>query len=139
MIHGPNLNLLGERETGIYGTLTMEDINSKLNIEATKAGIELETIQFNSEGAIIEKIQEARKWAGGVILNPGGYTHTSVAIRDAIASVDTPVIEVHLSNIYSREKFRQKSFISPVCIGSISGFGWYSYILALYALINYVN
>lgn len=139
VIHGPNLNLLGERETGIYGTLTMEDINSKLNIEATKAGIELETIQFNSEGAIIEKIQEARKWAGGVILNPGGYTHTSVAIRDAIASVDTPVIEVHLSNIYSREKFRQKSFISPVCIGSISGFGWYSYILALYALINYVN
>jgi 3-dehydroquinate dehydratase-2 len=139
VIHGPNLNLLGERETGIYGTLTMEDINTKLNIEATKAGIELETIQFNSEGAIIEKIQEAREWAGGVILNPGGYTHTSVAIRDAIASVDTPVIEVHLSNIYSREKFRQKSFISPVCIGSISGFGWYSYILALYALINYVN
>lgn len=139
VIHGPNLNLLGERETGIYGRLSLEEINSKLHSEGTKADIAIETVQFNSEGAIIDKIHEARKWAGGIILNAGGYTHTSVAIRDAIAAITIPVVEVHLSNIYSREKFRQESLIASVCIGSISGFGWYSYILALYALINLVN
>lgn len=139
VIHGPNLNLLGERETGVYGSLSLEEINLRLIKLATQANYELEISQFNSEGNIIDKIHDARTWASGLIINPGGYTHTSVAIRDAIAAVKLPVVEVHLSNIYSREKFRHKSLIAPLCIGSISGFGWYSYILALHALINLLN
>lgn len=134
VIHGPNLNLLGSREPGIYGTLTLEEINSHIAAEADLLGLRVECYQFNDEGRIIDTLHRAGREAAAVILNPGAYTHYSYAIRDAVAAIGIPVIEVHLSNIYAREEFRHRSVIAPVCRGQISGFGADGYLLALHAL-----
>ncbi|MEI7542331.1 MAG: type II 3-dehydroquinate dehydratase [bacterium] len=136
IIHGPNLNLLGQREPDVYGHVSMADINANLEKKAKVLGIELKIVQSNHEGEIVTSIQQAMDWADCLIINPAAYTHTSVAIRDAIASINIPTIEVHLSNIYKREDFRQKSFIAPVAVGQISGFGENSYYLALEAAVN---
>lgn len=136
VLHGPNLNLLGEREPQIYGALSLAEIDQKLVAYGAQLGLEVRTFQSNSEGALIDALHEARHWARGVVFNPGGYTHTSVALRDAVAAIGLPVIEVHLSNTQGREEFRQRSLIAPVCLGSIMGFGWLSYKLALIALAD---
>lgn len=136
VLHGPNLNLLGAREPDVYGSMTLDEINTKLIEQGKDAGAEVRCLQSNHEGVLIDALHDARTWAQGVIFNPGGYTHTSVALRDAIAAIDIPVIEVHLSNVYAREEFRRKSLISAVCKGKISGFGWKSYALALRALMD---
>jgi 3-dehydroquinate dehydratase-2 len=134
ILHGPNLNLLGQRQPEIYGDLTLTEIDQRLATAGQDLGLEVRSIQSNSEGAIIDALHGAQKWARGVIINPGGYTHTSVALRDAIVAIDLPVIEVHLSNVHAREDFRRTSMVSPVCVGTIAGFGWRSYLLALGAL-----
>ncbi len=139
VLHGPNLNLLGEREPDVYGSLSLVEIDQRLVQAGEKLGIEVRTLQSNHEGALIDALQEARRWAGGVIFNPGGYTHTSVALRDAISAIRLPVVEVHLSNIYAREEFRHRSLISAVCLGTIAGFGWRSYELALSALAGHLQ
>lgn len=131
VLHGPNLNLLGQREPEVYGDLTLEEIDSRLLSTGRDLGLEVRTFQSNVEGALIDALHDAREWASGVVFNPGGYTHTSVALRDAVAAINLPVIEVHLSHVDAREDFRQRSLISPVCMGKISGFGWRSYWLAL--------
>jgi 3-dehydroquinate dehydratase-2 len=131
VLHGPNLNLLGQREPEVYGGLTLDEIDSRLKESGKKKGIEVRAYQSNGEGALIDALHDAREWASGVVFNPGGYTHTSVALRDAVAAIGLPVIEVHLSHVDAREDFRRRSLISPVCVGKISGFGWRSYLLAL--------
>ena len=133
VIHGPNLNLLGTREPEVYGSQTLADIDAMLEAEAKTLGIALKTTQSNSEGALVDAVQGAAKWAQVIIINPGAYTHTSIALRDAIAGVSVPTIEVHLSNVHAREDFRRHSFVSPVAVGQISGFGAESYRLALHA------
>jgi len=139
VLHGPNLNLLGTREPEIYGEMTLADIDQKLQSFGKEAGVEIRCLQSNHEGALIDALQEARDWAVGVVFNPGGYTHTSVALRDAIAAIGIPVVEVHLSNVYAREEFRHTSLISAVCKGKIVGFGWRSYLLGLQGLIETVE
>jgi 3-dehydroquinate dehydratase-2 len=134
VIHGPNLNLLGKRETRIYGRKSLKDINKDIVSLASELGMDVQTLQLNSEGEIIEVIQKGDYEA--LIINPAAYTHTSIAIRDAIAAVNKPAIEVHLSNIHKREEFRRKSFIAEVAVGQISGFGPDSYLLALRAVKN---
>ncbi len=136
ILHGPNLNLLGQRDPEQYGSQTLEDINQRLKAYATDKGVAVETVQSNSEGELVTSIQEAAHQYRGVVLNPGGYSHTSVAIRDAVDAVDVPVIEVHLSNILGREDFRRRSLIAPVCRGLIAGFGVQSYLLGVDALLR---
>ena len=139
VLHGPNLNLLGKREPHIYGSVTLEEINHFLVKEAERLGATVVCFQSNHEGVLVDKIQEALGKYQGIIINAGAYTHTSVAIRDAIAAVKIPTVEVHLSNIYQRESFRHHSYIAPIAIGQISGFGPNSYRLGLQALIDYLR
>ncbi|MBI5352755.1 MAG: type II 3-dehydroquinate dehydratase [Chloroflexi bacterium] len=139
ILHGPNLNLLGTREPEIYGSLTLDDINNKMVALGKELGAEIKCLQSNHEGALIDALQDARTWADGVVFNPGGYTHTSVALRDAISAIQIPVIEVHLSNVYAREEFRHVSMISAVCKGKVVGLGWRSYELGLRGLIGMLS
>lgn len=133
VLHGPNLNLLGTREPEVYGHVTLEGINTMIADEARQLGIEVRTFQSNAEGELVTAIQDARTWADALIINPAAYTHTSVALRDAVVAVGIPTIEVHLSNIYAREPFRHHSYLAPVVAGQVSGFGAESYRLALLA------
>ncbi|MEA3366321.1 MAG: type II 3-dehydroquinate dehydratase [Candidatus Hydrogenedentes bacterium] len=139
VIHGPNLNLLGTREPDVYGATTLDGINSMLEEESGRLGIELRTVQSNSEGALVDAVQSAMGWADAIIINPAAYTHTSIALRDAVSAVGIPTIEVHLSNIHAREGFRQVSHIAPVAVGQIAGFGAAGYRLALLAAKDLVQ
>lgn len=139
VLHGPNLNLLGRREPEVYGYTTLEDINFLLEEEAKPLQARVSCLQSNHEGVLIDAIHAARNQHQGILINPGAYTHTSVAIRDAIAGVSLPTVEVHLSNIHKREEFRHHSYIAPVAVGQISGFGADSYRLGLSALIYYLR
>ena len=134
VLHGPNLNLLGERETAMYGQMKLDDLDHWLVEEGTALGLDVRTAQSNVEGELINILHKAKDWAEGVIFNPGGYTHTSVALHDAVVAIGLPVVEVHLTNISARESFRHQSLISPVCVGQVAGFGRRSYLLALRAL-----
>lgn len=134
LIHGPNLNMLGRREVGVYGAETLDSINDRCCRLASELGVELEILQSNSEGEIVDAIQQSTGKAKGIVINPGAYTHYSYAIRDALAAVDIPAVEVHLSNIHAREGFRHESVVAPVAVGQISGFGGDSYLLALRAI-----
>lgn len=139
VIHGPNLNLLGLREPEIYGSVTLDLIDRFLKLDGEKLQVSINCLQSNHEGVLVEAIHNAREKHQGIIINAGAYTHTSVAIRDALAAVGIPTVEVHLSNIYTREEFRHHSYIAAVAVGQISGFGADSYRLGLQALVNYLN
>lgn len=139
VLHGPNLNMLGKREPGIYGSHTLEDINSSLKSLSDELGCELAFFQSNSEGQLVDAIQAAVENCHGILMNPAAYTHTSIAIRDALSAIALPCVEVHLSNIHRRETFRHTSMIAPVAIGQICGFGHDSYLIGLRALFNYVK
>ena len=139
LIHGPNINLLGTREREIYGGDSFDEINRRIKAHAQSLEMDVRIFQSNHEGEIIDAIQEAKSWADAIIINPGAFTHYSLAIRDAVTGVRLPTIEVHISNVYAREEFRHKSVIAPVCVGQIAGFGPYSYLLALEAAKNIVE
>jgi len=136
VLHGPNLNLLGTREPEVYGSMALNDIDNKLIELGKELGVDVECFQSNHEGALIDALHEARTNANGVVFNPGGYTHTSIALRDAISAIQIPVIEVHISNVYAREEFRHTSMISAVCRAKVTGFGWRSYELGLRGLVD---
>lgn len=138
VMHGPNLNLLGLREPEVYGSQTLDWINEQLQEYASGQGISLRVFQSNHEGALIDTLQDVMTWADGVVFNPGAYTHTSYALRDAISAVGLPVVEVHMSNVHTREDFRHRSLLAPVCVGQIVGFGWRSYLLGVQALESYL-
>ncbi len=139
VMHGPNLNLLGKREPEIYGTLTLDQINASLTELAADLDCGITVIQSNSEGSLIDAIQAARDVYDGILINPAAYTHTSVALRDALSAVAVPTVEVHLSNIHRREEFRRHSFVAPVAVGQIAGFGLDSYLLGLRAIVDYIH
>lgn len=139
VINGVNMNMLGLREPEKYGTMTLKDLEKELYAFSFELGIDIETFQSNFEGEIVEKIHSAKDNFDGIIINAGAYTHTSIAIRDAIASIDVPTVEIHMTNIYRREEFRHHSYIAPVCVGQISGFGINSYKLGLKAIVNYLE
>ena len=136
LLHGPNLNLLGTRQPETYGSSTLDDINAAAGRHLNRYDVSLRTAQSNHEGELVDLLHDAREWADGIVFNPGAYTHTSVALRDAITAIETPVIEVHISNIHGRETFRHKSLLAGVCLGQIAGFGWHGYLLALDALLR---
>jgi 3-dehydroquinate dehydratase-2 len=139
VLHGPNLNLLGLREPEVYGRMTLQDINKALNAVAAKRQSMVRIKQSNIEGELIDAMHDAINWSEGILINPGAYTHTSYALRDAISAVGLPAVEVHLSNIHAREPFRRESLLAPVCLGQISGFGWRSYLLGFQALLDHLN
>ena len=139
VIQGPNLNMLGHREQNIYGPMKLEDIHNQMSAFAEQNSVDIEFFQSNLEGEIVDKIQECLGEANGIIINPAAYTHTSIAIRDAISAVQIPTVEVHLSNVYAREEFRQKSLTAPVCAGQITGFGPFSYHLGMISIIQIIT
>lgn len=139
VLNGPNLNLLGTREPTIYGADTLDDILSDLRASVADRDVELRDAQSNSEGALIDALHDAREWADGVVFNPGAFTHTSIALRDAISACELPVVETHLSNVHAREEFRHTSMLSAVCLGVVGGFGRHSYAIALDGLLRHLD
>lgn len=139
VVHGPNLNLLGTREPEVYGQVGLDEIDARLESAGKEAGCRVECCQSNHEGVLIDRIQDARSWANGILINPAGLTHSSVSLRDALVASELPVVEVHLSNIYAREPFRHHSYVSGIAVGVVSGFGPDSYRLGLEALIDHLR
>lgn len=139
VLNGPNLNLLGTREPEIYGSTTLDEIIDGLHTHAAALGVELTAVQSNHEGMLIDALHDAKEWAAAVVFNPGAFTHTSVALRDAISSIEIPVVECHLSNVHAREEFRHHSYLTAVCVGVVAGFGADSYRVALDAVVGHLR